>query len=164
VRVTKSNSTGLPAWYGSHYPTWDDLEDFAWELGAVVVLGPVSKGAFFAASLDPGAPAVIVIPQGYGLLERSWSLAHELGHLVNHNGAKGSLFWRKNEAKANHWAACALIPRLRIQHYANASEDAMIAALSVHFEDLPFKDCHVRRLAGRIGKIRLKAISTEVVA
>lgn len=151
-----------PAWYGNHYPTWDDLESYAWDMGVAVVLGPVSKGAFFASNPRFGTPAVIIIPQGYGLLARTWSLAHELGHLVLHAGPKGDLSHGRDEAQANRWGACALIPLARIHHHQNASEDAMIAALSAHHEDLPLYDCPARRLAGRIAKIRLNLLSIEV--
>lgn len=162
MRVTESSSTRHPAWYGHHYPSWDDLETFAWDLGVAVVLGPVSKGAYFVANLEPGSPAVIAIPQNYGPLARTWALAHELGHLVQHAGPKGEMFHRKDEAQANRWAGCALIPFARIQAYLNACEDSMVAALSAHYEDIPMRDCPARRLAGRIAKIRLHALSLEV--
>jgi hypothetical protein len=68
----------------------------------------------------------------------------------------------KQEFRADVWAVCALIPFDRIQAHQNACEDAMIAALSAHFEDIPLTDCPVRRLAGRIAQIRLQTLSTEV--
>ena len=147
-----------PAWYGRRYPTWEDLETFAWELGASVMLGPISKGSYFSAQLDQGVPAVIGIPETQGPLARMWALAHELGHLVQHAGAKGSMFWQKDEAQANRWAARALIPQARIRHHQNASPDAFIGALSAHYEDLPLRDCPQRSLAARIAIIRLKTV------
>ena len=147
-----------PPWYGHNYPTWEDLEAFAWDLGAAVVLGPVSKGAFFVADLEPDSSGVIAIPQSYGPLARIWALAHELGHLVQHAGAKGELLRSKNEAQANRWAACALIPEIRILAYANASLDAFIASLSANYEDIPFIDCPARALAGEIARIRIRAL------
>jgi hypothetical protein len=153
-----------PAWYGHRYPTWDDFEALAWDLGATVVKGPVSKGAFFAAGLRPGAPAVVVIPQDYGPLEQIWSLAHELGHLVQHTGPKGKMFHRKSESQANRWAAKALVPEARIMIHQNACTDAIIAALSVHYEDIPFINCPTRRLAAKIAKIRLKILEETIYA
>lgn len=145
-----------PPWYGQRYPTLEDLENFIWSLGAVVAYGPVSTGAFFPGS-DWELP-VIAVPEDAPPLERIWTLAHELGHLVQHVGPKGELMWSKNEAQANRWAACALIPEARIQAHQNASLDAFVGALSAHYEDLPLMNCTQRRLAGRIARIRLKSI------
>ena len=150
-----------PAWYGHSYPTWEELEAYAWRLGATVEFGPVQKGAFFPSFPEYGVPAMIGIPQDSGPLAQFWTLAHELGHLVQHAGPKGELFWGKNEAQANRWAACALIPETRVQTYRNASLDAFIGALSAHFEDLPPNNCSARRLAGRIARTRLKIIGVR---
>ena len=147
-----------PAWYGHRYPTREDLEGFAWDLRTSVVYGPVSKGAYFPTNPGFGRPAVIVIPEALGPLARTWSLAHELGHLVEHAGPKGEMFRRKNEAQANRWAARALIPEKRIRAYAKASIDAFIASLSANYEDIPFIDCPARSLAGEIARIRIKAL------
>ena len=146
-----------PSWYGRSYPTLDDLEAYAWELGAVVVYGPVSAGAYFPGS-DWELP-VIVIPREAGLLAQVWALAHELGHLVQHAGPGGALKWSKCEAQANRWAACALIPEARIRAHRNACLDAFVGALSAHFEDLPLTNCASRRLAGRIARTRLTLIA-----
>jgi hypothetical protein len=150
-----------PAWYGQCYPTFEDLEVFTWNLGAVVVPGPVSAGAYFPGS-DWELP-VIAIPEDAPPLERIWTLAHELGHLVQHAGPKGELMWSKNEAQANRWAACALIPEARIQAYQNASLDAFVGALSAHYEDLPLTSCAARRLAGRIARLRLKSMEATCI-
>ncbi len=147
-----------PAWYGTSYPSWEDLESFAGSLGAGVVFGAVSKGVYFPPYLDYGIPAVIAIPKGLGPLASAWTLAHELGHLVQHAGPKGELMWSKSEAQADRWAACALIPEARIQEHQNACVDAFVGALSAHYEELPLVNCAQRRLAGRIAKVRLKYI------
>ena len=143
-----------PKWYGKVYPKWEDLTDFAWDLGAVVLPGPIQTAVFFPGS-DWELP-VIAIPQDAGPLAKAWALAHELGHLVQHAGPKGELSWSKNEAQANRWAACALIPEARVQAYRNASIDAFVGALSANYEDIPLMNCQSRRLAGRIAKTRLK--------
>jgi len=101
-----------------------------------------------------------LIPEAQGILARHWSLAHELGHALRHAGPIPGLKG-KQEAQANHWASCALIPEARILHHQNASIDAMIAALSAHYEDIPFIDCPNRRLAARIGKYRLEALAAS---
>ena len=101
---------------------------------------------------------MILLPQSAHGLRAYWSLAHELGHLVRHVGPRGELLNSKDEVQADQWAACALIPLARIQAYQNASPDAMIAALSAHYEDIPLIDCESRRLAGRIARIRLRAL------
>ena len=141
-------------WYGNRYPSLNDLQDAAWDLGAVVVYG-ATPVAFCC--LDPEGP-IIGIPEDAGLLEKSWMLAHEIGHLVQHNGPKNELTWRKNESQADRWAACALIPDSRVKDYRNASLDAFIGALSAHYEELPMVDCPQRDLAARIASIRLRTI------
>ncbi len=72
------------------------------------------------------------------------------------------MFYGKEENQAERWAACALIPESRIRAYGNASEDAMMAALSSHYEDLPLEDCPARRLAAKIARTRLHVLSLEV--
>lgn len=108
-----------------------------------------------------GVP-VVLLPRDATPLERMWAMAHELGHAILHSGAKSEWSYTKGEAQANRWAASALIPNERIQTYLNACEDSMVAALSAHYEDIPLIDCSVRRLAGRIARIRLQTLSTEV--
>ena len=148
-----------PSWFGARYPSLEDFEAYAWELGAVVVYGPVMTAAYFPGS-DWELP-LIVVPQDLGLLAKAWALAHELGHLVQHAGPKGELSWSKNEAQANRWAACALIPEARVQAYRNASIDAFVGALSANYEDIPLMNCTQRRLAGRIARIRLKLLEVR---
>ncbi len=148
-----------PKWYGKTYPTWEDLEKYAWVLGASVVVGRIHAGVFFPGN-DYELP-LIAIPQDTPPLARIWALAHELGHLVQHAGPKGELMWSKDEAQANRWAACALIPEARIQEHQNASVDAFVGALSAHYEELPPVNCAQRRLAGRIAKIRLKYLESD---
>jgi len=114
--------------------------------------------ATFTPSLYPGMYPVLGIPAIEGPLEHIWSLAHEIGHLVKHTGAAGELRYSKNEAQADNWAACALIPEARIIMHANACEDSMIAAISAHYQDLPLIDCPERRLAAYIARIRLKRL------
>lgn len=148
-----------PEWYGKRYPSIDDLEAHAWDLGGVVVEGPISTAFYY--SPKPGECPVIGLPSGLGPLEKAWLLAHELGHLCQHLGPKGELFYAKNEAQADRWAACALIPEKAIRRYQNASEDAFIAALSKHYEDLPQHSTPTRRLAGRIARVRLQILNNR---
>lgn len=140
----------LPAWYARRYPTLEDLEAWAWDLGCMVGDTRFHKAAFVT-----GEAPVILVPAAGGPLARAWSLAHELGHLSQHEGPKGELFWSRDEAQANRWAACALIPESAVRRHANASEDAFIGALSRHYQDLPLQPCPERRLAGRIARVRL---------
>ena len=105
---------------------------------------------------------VILLPVNAGPLEMIWTLAHELGHALQHSGPKSTWSYSKGEAQASRWAACALIPYERIAEYQNASIDAMIAALSAHYEDLPLEDCPSRDLAARIARIRLDSLAQEV--
>jgi len=149
----------LPSWYGRSYPSETDLALFAESIGAWVTIARLPAAAFV-----PGPPdeaPVILIPGQHGPLTTVWRLAHEIGHLVQHSGPKGDLFWSKNEAQANRWAACALIPRARIDMHNNASADAFIAALSAHYEDIPPRNCHLRSLANRIAKFRLAALQSR---
>lgn len=140
-----------PSWYGTSYPSLEDLEEFAESLGTVVCYGDFPAAAFY-----PDGP-VIFVPSGAGPLATHWWLAHELGHLCYHRQTN-RLMWWKREAKANQWAAAALIPVERIRAYRNASMDAFVGALSAHYEDLPMEDCPARRMAGRIAKIRLNSL------
>jgi hypothetical protein len=137
------------------------MEAYAWNLGATVEFGAIPKGIFFPPRPAFGIPGVIGVPEGNDPLPEIWALAHELGHLVQHTGPKGELFWSKNEVQANRWAACALIPKARILLHCNACEDSMIAALSAHYQDLPLFNCPTRQLAGKIAKIRLHALSRD---
>lgn len=146
----------LPAWYGRSYPTLEKLEAYAWELGAVVMRGPVD--AFCSLPDEEGQVAVIGLPDTAGPLESIWLLAHELGHLVLHLGYISPWTRDRQERQAGKWAACALIPETRIMAHQNASLDAFIGALSAHFEDLPLISCNSRRLAGKIARIRLKTL------
>jgi hypothetical protein len=143
----------LPAWYGVHYPTENDLIMFAETLGAEVFLGCMCTPAY-----DPGEDGetpIILVPNQHGPLDTIWSLAHEIGHLCQHCGPKNESFHSKDEAQASRWAAGALIPQARIEHHGNASMDAFIAALSANYEPLPSHDSPARKLAYRIAKIRL---------
>lgn len=151
-----------PAWYAQSYPTIDDLESFACDLGAVVVWGRCSWASFFPGDAEL-APAIFV-PRAAHALARVWGLSHEIGHLVQHSGPRGELMWAKGEAQANRWAACALIPQERIRAHKNASLDAMVAALSAHFEDIPLEDCPARRLAAKIARIRLRALDDDPIS
>jgi Zn-dependent peptidase ImmA (M78 family) len=99
-----------------------------------------------------------MIPLYSGSLERAWLLAHEIAHLTLHSGPKGALFRAKNEAQANKWAACALIPEARILLYMNACMDSMIAALSSNYEDIPLMNCPSRVLASEIARYRMQAL------
>lgn len=145
----------VPAWYGRRYPTHDDLLALADLLGAGVADAPVPFGLFFPDVI--GVP-VILLPQGAGPLERTWHLAHELGHLILHTGPRGDFLHGKDEAQADRWAAQALIPHAAVLRYRNASLDAFIGALSKHYEDIPFTDCPARKLAARIARIRLRTL------
>lgn len=145
-----------PAWFGRRYPGWDDLLAFAESLGCLVARADIGEHGLFVAGEDE-EPPVIIIPEHDGL-SSFWTLAHELGHLVQHVGPRGELLHDKDEAQADRWAARALIPRARVAHHRNASLDAFIGALSAHYEELPLEDCPARRLAARIAHIRLKAV------
>jgi hypothetical protein len=149
-----------PKWFSSQYPSFADLESLAWDLGAVVSHGPIeSAGIVF---VKPPGFHVICLPEYLGKLDEMWQFAHEVGHLTLHRGYTTQWAHDRQEAAANRWAACALIPEERIQQYGNASLDAFIGALSAHYEDLPLENCEVRRLAAKIATIRLRAL--EVVA
>lgn len=150
-----------PSWFGRRYPSPDDLEAWAWDLGCAVGPTRFGKGGFIAG--ENGDHAVILVPDLNGPLAWTWSLSHELGHLSQHEGPKGELCWSRDEAQANRWAACALIPEAAIRRYANASEDAFMGALSRHYQELPLYPCPERRLAARIARIRLGCLKMEGV-
>lgn len=145
-----------PSWYGARYPRTDDLEAAAEALGVQVLWAPVPTAAVMldAAYAEP----FILIPNDRSGLETAWLLAHELGHVVRHTGPKGHLSYDKDEAAANRWAACALIPEARIRRHANASLDAFIGALSAHYGPLLPEDSADRNLAAFIASVRLQAV------
>ena len=148
-----------PTWFGKRYVRFSALEELASTLGVEIVYADIPFGLYFHNVMGI---QIIELPISQGALEKIWSLAHELGHAIQHSGPKGPLSYGKEEAQANRWAASALIPNERILSYLNACEDSMVAALSAHYEDLPMEDCPARRLAGRIAQIRLQTLSTEV--
>jgi Zn-dependent peptidase ImmA (M78 family) len=128
--------------------------------GCLVSMSNGRVPAFHPGNEDVGPS--IFIPKTAGILEQFWMLAHELGHLLNHRGYINAMSRDRQESQAERWAACALIPFDRIAAYSNACEDAMIAALSAHYEDLPYEDCPARELAGKIARIRLESLAQEV--
>lgn len=146
-----------PSWYGLRYPSWRDLEAFAEACEAVVVENGTPAPALLPQA--EGGP-MILLPAGRPALERHWNLAHELGHLVQHSGPVPRSR-AKQEAQADRWAACALIPQARINAHMNASLDAFIGALSAHYGDVPLANCPERRLAAKIARIRLKALEVS---
>jgi len=148
----------FPSWYGLRYPSFEDLECFSSSLKVTIDYEDLPMGLYFPNIM--GVP-VIVLPEVASPLERMWHLAHELGHAVQHSGPKGKRSHGKEEAQANRWAACALIPEARILLHQNACLDAFIGALSAHYEDLPLEDCPARRLAGEIAKHRIKALKVH---
>lgn|GEM_PF-2746292 len=169
--VNRAEIGGLanPHWYGKCYPTLERLMEFGESIGAYTSFDPKICAALCVTELWP-APggscqrepvSLILIPVNYSPLATVWSLAHELGHLLQHSGPGGKLFWPKDEAQAYRWAACALIPKARIQKYNNASIDSFIASLSANYEALPLHDCPARSLAYKIAKIRLETISAK---
>jgi hypothetical protein len=155
----RSQQTMQPEWYGLSYPSETDLASFAESLGAWVTIAKLPAALYVPG--PPGEAPVILIPSQHGPLAAMWRLAHEIGHLVQHSGPKGDIFWSKGEAQANRWAACALIPKARIDAHNNASVDAFIAALSAHYEDIPPRNCPLRTLANRIAKVRLGVLQSK---
>lgn len=145
-----------PAWFGRCYPSWDDLLDHAIGFGCLVGVADLGDQALFIVG-EGSDPHVILLPASRGL-QSTWLLAHELGHLVQHAGPRGRMLQDKDESQADRWAARALIPESRILEHHNACTDALIAALSAHYEELPLHDCPSRRLAARIARIRLQTL------
>jgi Zn-dependent peptidase ImmA (M78 family) len=123
------------------------------DMGAGVIWTRAGRACFWPGD-DEHAPAIFV-PISVGPLEKIWLLCHELGHLVLHDGYAGPLQWNRQESMAERWAACTMIPEQRIRAHDNASLDALIAALSAHYEDIPLIDCPARYLAAKIARIRL---------
>lgn len=151
-----SNSDAFP-WLGRTYPNLDDLERSLEALGGVLTQADIGDEALFVVG-ENDIPPVVILPVGVGVLRKTWLLAHELGHLVQHAGPRGDLLRGKDENQASRWAARALIPERAIRRHQNASMDAFIAALSAHYQDLPLEDCPERRLAAEIALVRLGAM------
>lgn len=143
-----------PDWYGRRYPTLQGLIQAAEARGALITWADSGGEAVYIAGAG-GEPPVIVLPTGQELLREAWELAHELGHLFQHAGPRGTLLYDKDERAADRWAACALIPETRVVAYKNASLDAFIGALSRHYGPIEERNSETRRLAARIATIRL---------
>ena len=149
------------SWFGQRYPSFEDLVVLAENLGCRVGRADLGDQALFICP-ETKEPPVILLPHEGGLVA-TWLLAHECGHLIHHSGPKTVLTYGRDEARADRWGACALIPEARIRLYKNASEDSFIGALSANYEDLPLEDCPIRSLAGKIARIRLQDMSNLVV-
>lgn len=154
--VDMSDSDVFP-WFGRKYPTFEDLERSLEALGGLLTCAEIGQDALFVTG-EGRMPPVVILPKGVGALRAAWLLAHEIGHLVQHAGPRGELLYGKDEAQADRWAAKALIPEAAVRKHHNASVDAFIAALSVHFQDIPLNDCPERRLAAEIATIRIKSV------
>lgn len=152
------DSKRLPKWYGVRYPSQGDLVSYTENMGCLVVVASIVTACVV---LDEEYPA-IMIPKSYGPLLFHWALAHELGHLSCHTGPRGALLYDKDEQAADDWAAKALLPEARIRYYRNASVDAFMGALSMHYEDLHFENYPSRTLAARIAEIRLRCLSNSL--
>ena len=146
-----------PPWYSRRYPQWSDLDDFAWAMNAVIQRGPIDF-ALIEWSRDPNEVTVICLPDYLGPLETTWLCCHELAHLVLHEGYSNPWSYGRQERQADVWAACAMIPEAAVRRHKNACQDAFVAALSAHFEDLPPIDCRAREVAGVIARIRLSMV------
>ena len=146
-----------PAWFEKKYPSLEDLERSLECCGCRVTHAEIGDEALFVAG-DGHEPHVVILPAAAEGLRRAWLLAHELAHLLMHRGYASGWTRSQQEARANAWAARALIPEAAVRRHRNASMDAFIAALSAHYEDLPSEDCPQRRLAAEIAHIRLKAV------
>lgn len=144
-----------PTWFSRRYPTPELLEASIADLGALLQEVPGLPAA--AIVFGAGAP-VVFVPAGQGPLERCWSLAHELAHLLMHEGYISEWTHDQQEGRADRWAACALIPESAVLRHRNASGDAFVGALSAHYQDIPYEDCEERRLAGQIALLRLEAV------
>jgi hypothetical protein len=128
--------------------------------GALVTLAAIGHEALFVAG-EGSEPSVILLPLGVSPLHQAWLLAHELGHLALHEGPKTRWTYGRDEAQANRWAACALIPEAAVRRHENACEDAFMAALSRHYEELPTHPTPSRWLAGRIARLRLGCLQVK---
>lgn len=144
----------MPAWFGRHYPSLEELEQHALDLGA-----PVHYGSYKAPAClwDMDGPLVIFVPAYSGVLARAWGVAHELGHLCLHHGPIHYMA-DKHEAEADAWAAKALIPEARVRHYRNASVGSFIGALHRHYQEIPPENVGIRALAARIALTRLNLL------
>lgn len=138
-------------WFGSRYPTLEDLEGVALKQGAPVLYGPCEAPA---AAWDDLGPLCIFIPGYRGRLAKCWGISHELGHIVLGHGPLPHSN-ANHEFEADKWAAQALIPESRIRAYRNATLSGFIKALLRHYAS---EDEAVRMLAARIAHARLAAI------
>lgn len=145
------------AWHGRRYPSLNDLVLALEARGAVILHADIGEEALFVAG-EPPVPPVVILPIGVGPLHLAWLMAHELAHLVKHEGYSSPWAYDRQEHQARIWAATALIPEAAVQRHNNASVDAFVAALSKHYEDLPPYDCRAREIAGIIARVRLSLV------
>lgn len=147
------------SWYGHHYPAFEDLQAVAQLHGVHVVFHPDFDCPRVVWHETVMEPWVIAIPEQFGPLARIWALAHEVGHLVLHDGPVDAEVYRMQEDEADAWAACALLPQKRISRYV-PSTAGLIRALGKHYQPIPAYEAkdRLRSLAARIALTRMKAL------
>ena len=157
-----SELKALLDWHGKRYPTFKDLEAVATHHDVKVVFHPHFDCPRMFWHETVREPWVIGIPEQFGPLARMWALAHEIGHLVLHDGPVDVDLWRIQEDEADAWAACGLIPEASVRKHNNANVANFIRALAKHYQ--PFKpEDPVCKLAAFIAHRRFDAHQREAV-
>lgn len=106
-------------------------------------------------------PWVITIPEQFGPLAQVWALAHEVGHLMLHDGPVDRDVYQMQEDEADRWGATALLPEMKIRNGAPPSVEECLRSLSANYQRIPASG-GLRRLACRISYARINALKREV--
>lgn len=146
-------------WYGERCPTFEEMEAVALNLGVQVAIHPDFDVPRYLWD-EHGDPWVICIPSQFGPLARLWALAHELGHIICHGDPPiDREQHRTQEAEADEWAACALIPGSVFEEGGTPTPHHLVYFLRKHYQAFTTqKDDRVRALAYRIAFTRMKAM------
>lgn len=143
-------------WYGLRCPTFEDLIRAAAQHEVQVVTHPDFDCPRLFLDLQPlPEPWVIAIPSQFGPLARLWALAHELGHLVLHDGPACRDAYRLQEDEADWWAAGALLPGGMIAGLGDPHADRFTLFLWDNYERFPHSFQGVHMLARRIAHARV---------
>jgi hypothetical protein len=145
------------SWYGDRCPTFDDLKRAAAAHGVQVAVHRDFDCPRLILDAQPKPePWLIAIPSYSGRLAMMWALAHELGHLVLHDGPACREAYRMQEDEADAWASAALIPDA-LSKGLRKHVDAYTLFLWENYEQFPADFHGVHMLARRIGHARVQS-------
>jgi len=83
--------------------------------------------------------------------------------MVTHSGPPPTKeLWETQEAEADRWASCALIPEAKIRMYNNPTLSGFMACIRKYYVQERSDWDHLKMLAARISHARLRALRDDV--